>query len=490
MVALGLALVGCSADSGYPDLSGWRPGPDLGGIGGGSDGFLGCPSPVQPDSKAAARRSCSYKSGDLPENTLDVSFADRQAIPIKHIIVIVKENRSFDHLLGGLHFTRPDVETWPNGFSMKDCGPGGALFCNQSLGTAVQPFHYGDTCDHLDPNHSWDSMHKQVNGGAMDGYIAEACKWMTISKKGMPIDGHSAIGYFDQTDFPFYYWLTDTFAIADHYFSSVRGPTYPNRDYLVLGTSGGVQETTPLLYPQPPSLPTIFDRLDAAKVPWGVFAASTPFEDALNNEIDDAPKHDWSKTHTWGKPADFFAKVANNTLPSVVYLDSSPNSEDDHPYSDVQVGEAWLKNVYDAVSKSAFWNDTAILVTYDEAGGFFDHLPPPNDWCAPSSDNSKFTELGTRVPLYVISPWARRHYVSKTNREHTSILKFIETVFDLPALTARDANSDALLDMFDFKCQPQPISTPPASGTGHCSRNQDAGVPPDLSPLDLGPSVD
>jgi phospholipase C len=238
-----------------------------------------------------------------------------------------------------------------------------------------------------------------------------------------------------------------------------------------LATSGQVTETQPLIYPDP-KLPSIFDRLSAAGVSWGVYAQDHPFEEALNN-----PQHDWETLNPWKKTdPDFFTDAASGNLPQVVYVDSIPNQQDDHPYSDVQVGEAWLKRVYDTVSASPIWPTTAILVTYDEAGGFFDHVPPPPT-CAPSADTAMFTELGTRVPMMAISPWARRHYVSKSTKEHASILRFIEAVFKLPALTARDANADALLDMFDFACPPAPIPTAPASGTGHCKLDQhDGGV--------------
>ena len=116
------------------------------------------------------------------------------------------------------------------------------------------------------------------------------------------------------------------------------------------------------------------------------------------------------------------------------------------------------------------WSSTAILFTYDEAGGFADHVPPSETACLARPQDSAFHELGARVPLIAISPWARRHFVSHATAQHTSITRFIEAVFGLPALTARDANSDALLDMFDG-CDP--LGTPPpapAAGTGGCAR--------------------
>jgi phospholipase C len=147
----------------------------------------------------------------------------------------------------------------------------------------------------------------------------------------------------------------------------------------------------------------------------------------------------------------------------------------------VQAGEAWSHQIYTHATASSLWPGLAILWTYDEGGGFFDHVPPPSNACVPRTNNPKvggngtpdsaFFELGVRIPMVVISPWARPGYTSHVVQEHTALTRFIETVFNLPALTARDANSDALLDMFDFTCGPAFLTppTPPAAGTGECS---------------------
>lgn len=145
--------------------------------------------------------------------------------------------------------------------------------------------------------------------------------------------------------------------------------------------------------------------------------------------------------------------LADGTLPAVSFIDSKEDVEDEHATADVQVGEAWTRDIYQAVIQSPLWPSTALIMTYDEAGGFADHVPPPNA-CVASPSESAFNERGARVPTIVISPWARPHCVSHVVRDHTAILRLIETVFDLPALSARDANSDALLDMFDFACPP------------------------------------
>jgi phospholipase C len=293
-------------------------------------------------------------------------------------------------------------------------------------------------------------MHNQVNGGRMDGFVKSAANTTST-------DGHFAMSYYQPADMPFYYFLANTFALADRYFASVRSGTAPNRDYLLLGTSDGVMSSDSGV--PSASLPTVFSRLDAKGVSWGVYTDFDPFEGCLG----------WTSTHAGVHSfASFTQALAAGTLPAVAYVDSQGDVQDEHPTADVQVGEAWTRDVYQSVLASPLWPTIALIVTYDEAGGFFDHVPPPNA-CVARPQDSAFSELGVRVPTMVISPYARRHYVSHVVHEHTSILRFIETVFDLPALTARDANSDALLDMFDFACPPQlTVAAAPAAGTGGC----------------------
>jgi phospholipase C len=408
-----------------------------------ADAGPACSTPVAPDPLLADRQACRFSAGSTAAATLGLSDADRAALPFQHLVVIMKENRSFDHLFGDLAATQPEAEVFPAGFSNLD-----------SDGNAVPPFHLETTCVFADPGHGWAAMHEQVNGGLMDGYARSAASTTDT-------DGHFALGYYVESDLPFYYFLATTYALSDHYFPSVRSATFPNRDYLLLATSDGVTETQYTTWPSP-ALPSIFDRLDAAGVSWGVYADDHPLEETLND-----PMHDWEMLHPWSPVSDLISAFARDDVPSVVFVDGRENVEDEHPLADVQVGEAWTKAIYDAALASPAWGSTVLLLTYDEAGGFFDHVPPP-DSCPARPADAAFYELGTRVPLIAISPWARRHHVSKTVREHTSIIRFIEAVFGLPALTARDANSDALLDLFDFSCPPAAVPAAPLAGTGGC----------------------
>jgi phospholipase C len=277
------------------------------------------------------------------------------------------------------------------------------------------------------------------------------------------------MGYYDQSDLPFYYWLASTFAVADHDFASVRSGTWANRDFLVAGTSLGIKNTDDPPGDQlPAGTPLIFDALDKAGVSWQVYTDDSILLGPLEGSVA------WTGRKQAGKTAALFAALANGTAPQVVFVDAntafSKPDTDEHPPADVQTGEAWTRMLVDAVVKSKNWSSTVLFYTYDEAGGYADHVAPGNS-CAPSADQATFTELGVRIPLVAISPYAKPHYVSKVVHQHTSITRFIETVFDLPAMTARDANSDALLDMFDF-CKPALLTLPtamPAAGTGGCA---------------------
>jgi len=435
------------------DPGGVEPGPGASS----GDGSTAAPSPTtsdggtlaaseRPDPMAARRAACAFKAGARVTETLPLSERERGAIPIRHVVVVMKENRSFDHLLGNLHASgQPEVEAIPSTFANLD-----------EEGASVHPFALDTTCVNQDPGHQWAEMHRQVDDGAMDGFVFNGAD----STGG---DGHFVMGTYAATDLPFYYWLANTFALEDRHFPSVRSGTWPNRSFLLLGTADGVVCTFCGKIPKP-TTPTLFDSLDRAGVTWGVFTDSNPFDGTLG----------WDEAHRGLHGfADFQRALRDGTLPAVAFVDSVGWVEDEHPTADVQVGENWTRLAYEAAVASPLWPSLAMIWTYDEAGGFADHVPPPNTACIArpgNPDDTGFFELGVRVPLAVISPYARPHHVSHVVEDHTSITRFIEAVFGLPALTARDANSPALLDMFDFQSPPALLHPPPAplAGTGGC----------------------
>jgi phospholipase C len=436
---------GAGSSSGSSGGSGSSSGSPPGGEAG------SCPSPIPADPLASQRAACTFAGGALVKDTLGLSDSARASIPIKNVIVMMKENRAFDHVLGQIHTKVPAVDAIPAGFT----NPGGD-------GGAVVPFHQTTTCIAHDPDHQWAAMHTQVDNGAMDGFVKSAAS-------STATDGLFALSYYDSTDLPFYYWLASTYPLNDRHFASARSGTFPNRNFLLLGTPDGVQSTGDG-YPLA-TTPTIFDSLNKAGVTWGAYSDGSLLSGSLG----------WAAGQAGtGTFADFLSLVDAGTLPQVAFVDGIDNVTDDHPTANLQEAEAWSRTLYEHVTASKLWPHTAMIWTYDEGGGFFDHVPPPNNGCIARPGNppvggngtpdSDFTELGVRIPFAVISPYARAGYTSHVVQEHTAITRFIETVFNLPALTARDANSDALLDLFDFDCPPAFLTPPaaPPSGMGGC----------------------
>ncbi len=245
------------------------------------------------------------------------------------------------------------------------------------------------------------------------------------------------------------------FAIADHYHASVLGPTLPNRMFLLASTSDGYASNTP----HNRDTATLADNVSLREVDWKLYASGLPSYATFVNKFI-AQKDDHLR-----KIADFYADVAGGALPPVVWVEpelakGTYDSNDEHPPADMQLGQLFTAKVIDAIARSPYWAHSAIFFTYDEHGGLYDHVPPPKA-CAPdnlsvdlSGEKPTFATLGIRVPFMVVSPYAKKHFVGHHVYDHTSINRFIEARFVLPALTARDANAEAPWEMFDFDKPP------------------------------------
>jgi phospholipase C len=406
------------------------------------DAVLRCPLALPADSHAAARSACTFGPGATAEETLGLGAPLAAELPIRHVIVVMRENRSFDHLLGGLRSLQPEADLAPDTFVNRD-----------SAGRAVRPFRASSTCRPLNPEHQWDAMHYGVNDGAMDNFVKSA--------QSLVSDGHEAMSFFDEEQLPFQTWLASTYALSDRHFASVRSGTVPNRLFMLLGTNDGVRETG-AGYPKS-ATPTLFGALERAGLTWAAYSDGDLVGGALDWDAD---------SPGCACLDDFFARADTGTLPNVVFVDGIPDFDDDHPPADLQRGEAWTRAIYEHVVKSPQWPRIAMVWTYDEGGGFADHVPPPDACVArPGTVDDAYFALGPRVPFVVVSPWAKPHFVSHAVQEHTAVTRFIEAVFGLPALSARDANSSALLDFFDFSSCTPPLLVPPeapAAGTGGC----------------------
>jgi phospholipase C len=444
---------------------------------------------TQPTDTAAqtGRAACTYAKGAMPASTLGTSTPLDAKIPIDNIVVVMMENRSFDTLLGHLNEdeSRTDVEEAPAGASNPDV-PGA-----ETGGT--HPFMHAPHQCFFDTDHSWHGQHVSYDNGANDGF------YFTNNgndDNGAPVfdaggtdaavpyiyDGERAMWWYDNTDLPFEYSLANSFAVADHYFCSTLGPTYPNRDYLASATSFGVTENNfPNFAAADPTDVVnnriITDELQQRHVSWEAFTDGTPGL-ATVLQIGIIDRYPNQTTHTG--LSDFIAAAKAGTMPQVAFVDpnlgtadDTPTNNDQHPPSDVQIGSFFLQEVVNAVTTSPQWAHTALFITWDENGGEYDHVPPPSA-CAPDTTapilagsdvgvTGDFARLGFRVPLIVVSPYAKKGYVGHTVYDHTSITRFIEAKFKIPAMTARDANADPLMDMFDFTTPA--LITPPALAT-------------------------
>jgi phospholipase C len=406
---------------------------------------LALASPV----RAEKAPKCTLGPGALPTSKLHGS-----SIPIDTVVVLMQENRSFDSYFGQLHDEgQPHVKPVPPNASNPDP--------TNPSGPPITRFHKDHYCETADLDHSWNGTHDEWDGGKMDGFTAANVDTTDPT-------GARTMGYYDANDLPFYYGLYSTFAMADRYFASVLSQTFPNRFFLLAGTSfGHIANDFPTGDPVNDfAQRTVFNLLDEAGVTWKVYFSQIPFADEFS----------YVRNHVPGNVvpvADFYTDATNGTLPQVSFVDpifvGQANVEtDEHPPSNIQVGESFVAGVVSALFGSPQWAHAALFLDYDEHGGFYDHVPPPAA-CVPDDIPpmlqtgdvvAPFDRYGIRVPAVVVSPYARPHYVSHRVYDHTSVLRFIETRFDLPALTRRDANADPMLRLFKFT-RPA-FATPPS----------------------------
>ncbi|MDQ6660583.1 MAG: alkaline phosphatase family protein [Chloroflexota bacterium] len=319
---------------------------------------------------------------------------------IQHIVIACQENRSFDEYFG--YYPRAGQFGVPANFSLPD-GKGGT----------VKPFHFTHF-DTANITHIWQAIHKEWDNGKMDGFF------MT--------DGNSSLGYYTGSDIPYYYALADAFTLCGNYFSYQLGSTLPNRLALWAGTSGGIT-----MNHRVPSgsltWPTIVDLLEDHGITWKCYNLGTGLGSVPEVEFFNALpffKRWYKDSRLHGREKDYYNDLKAGTLPQVTFLISDAFTSE-HPPLSVRQGELKMAEVINALISSSLWTRSVLFLTYDEGGGFFDHVPPPQfDAYGP----------GMRVPTLVISPWVKRGYVSGQLYEHNSLLKFIERRFGLPTVAS------------------------------------------------------
>jgi phospholipase C len=351
---------------------------------------------------------------------------------IEHVVVVTMENRSFDHFLG-----------WLAGANGQQAG----LTYNDSAGGTHPTYHLTDYqgCGFLDPGHTYSDGRVQFNGGAANGWLLNGSN----SESGTANQANDtfAIGYYQQSDLAFLGSAAPAWTICDNYFAAMMAETRPNRIYMHAAQTDRLDNSSFIS-----GLPTIWDRLADHGQTGRYYYSDISFLDLWGTKYAGI-------VHS---VATFKDDCAAGTLPNVAFVDpkflgeGSGTSEDDHPHADIRNGEVFLDQIYQAVTSSPNWKHTVLIITFDEWGGFFDHVAPPLAPIPAASAAAGDTDgrLGFRVPCIVISPMAKRAAINHEQFDHTSILRMIEWRWSLPALSSRDVAANNLADTLDFTTPP------------------------------------
>jgi phospholipase C len=385
-------------------------------------------------------------------------------MPFDHLVVVMMENHSFDNLLGALRRKNPLVD------GLDFDGQGHALNSNPGsarLGAEVLSFPLHTTAQAKKVSQSWKATHEQIAGGAMSGFVES-------------VGATEPMGFYTPEALPFAYSLAETFTVANRWFCSVPGPTYPNRRFLLAGTAfGGTTTGVDTLLDDPPPHGTIFDQLSQHHISWYDYFTDIPMTSVIPSIVLKHAGHH-------APISKFFHDCQAGTLPAVSFVDpglgvigsvlnglpstvkdilellganfssTDPGQTEEDPQN-MDYGEAWAHGVVEAVLMSPKWNRTLLIYTYDEHGGYYDHVPPPPALppdsipakLQPGDPPGGYNMYGPRVPAIVVSPYSKAGGVSNLLYDHTSILATIEWKWNLPALTARDANANHVMDFLD-----------------------------------------
>ncbi|MHB8328496.1 MAG: alkaline phosphatase family protein [Acidimicrobiales bacterium] len=465
--------------------------------------------------RAALRAPDSLPYPGVPPGTPDPTLA-----AIEHFVVLMMENHSYDNFFGVLPPVRSNgiADGFPmQPSSMTSWNPYGVVATNpynDGTGRIQHAFLMPSTCQvSAQPSQEWLASHNSYGNGSMDGFVSTPIYFGANLESG-PV----AMGYWDGSALPFTYSLAETFCIGDRWFCSMLGQTDPNRRYLIAGTSSGMTDDFNLytsgpglssngqggdLYPASleqlallaaPANGTIFDRLSAFGISWADynddFPGSTtaelyPFDDAMT-----APY--LANNKPVGNPGDtspgtFFGDCQRGSLPQFTLIDPNYGNQSQENPQDITGGDVFLSQVVNALMSSPIWASTMLVITYDEHGGYYDHVPPPPalapDAIPPvvapgESTYDGFRRYGFRVPAVTVSPYSIANGVTHTVHDHTSILAMVERKWNLPAMTYRDANANDLSDFLDLSSPrfevPPTLAEP---GVSTCS-NPKYSLPP------------
>jgi phospholipase C len=372
-------------------------------------------------SALGATAAAFFSSCDTFRSPLVANLPSPERSGIDHVVVVMMENRSFDHFLGWL----PTAD-----------GKQGGLSYTDQTGAIHSTYHLaGDFtgCGHIQPDHSYQGGRIQYDAGKMDGFLRSGSDTFSI-------------GYYQGEDLTFFGAMARQYTTLDRYFCSFMGPTLPNRIFLHSAQTDRLSNASDKC-----ELKTIWDNLGKAGVSARCYSPLLEF--------------------LWGSAyaditysyADYLNDAASGQLPAVSFVDApySPLTgvADDHPFADIRNGDAFLCQMYHALANSPCWPNSVLVVTFDEWGGFFDHVPPPRV-IAPNTADTDIIDgralLGFRVATVIVSPFSMGSplfpRVNSTVFDHTSALKLIEWRWNLPPLTARDASAEIgnLANALDF----------------------------------------
>ncbi len=431
--------------------------------------LLGCSPPPKPPphDEPKLRAQCHYGRGDLPSVTLAEQSRLGDQIPIDHFIFVMQENRSFDSYYSSLTVPGETVDGAAADATNPDpTTPGGT----------VSRHPVSDYCFDT-PAEEWADIHADYDDGKMDGFTARNA----LGHAQDDPTGARALAFYGEAELPFYYALARAFASSDRHFSSVLTNTWPNRLFFMAGSAYGRVDDSTIPHGAAPNL---FTRLNDAKLDWKVYSQALPTPILLGDTYGANLAH-FVDFET------FFSDAAAGQLPAFALVEGNPLlkgiAPDEDPPAGPQLGQQMVERIARAVMASPQWPSSALLITYDEAGGFYDHVPPPAA-CVPDDippdrpEGGAYDRLGLRVPLLAVSPFARRGHVSHQTTDHTSLLRLVAARFGLPALTHRDANAEPPWELFDFEHPDTRVPTLPASPLDQAQVDACAARYPPMTP--------
>jgi phospholipase C len=393
---------------------------------------------------------------------------------IRHVVVLMLENRSFDCMLGRLYPKSPGFDGLEGVESNIWHKPGGdqaqILVWNDPAANATAL-----TIPDPDPGELFTDIHMQIYGltetGApnagppdMGGFVDN---YMRQPKTSPAPDPYSVMHYFVPEQVPMISELARAFAVSDRWYASAPCQTWPNRFFAHTGTAGGYINNSPTHFPY--LMETVYNRLDSVRQSWRIYFHDIPQSSTLARIWDDVV------THFRSFDPDFARDAAAGQLPAYSFIEpryfadvvTHKMPSDEHPPHDIAYGEALIAAVYNAVRAGPGWKETLLIVTYDEHGGCYDHVvpPPATPPGGPTPDGFDFGVFGVRVPAVIVSPYVRPGSVIRppgpTPFDHTSIIATLRALFGFAPLTARDAAAPTLLSVLEA----QPVNDGPAAIT-------------------------